>query len=257
MSEITYLSKKILLDWYKELGVDCFMYNNPLNRLNDSRKNTCDKILDNNSSKRITPRDIARKMSDNCNTLEELEKAVTNFNDIDIKKTAKNTVFSDGNPKSDIMFIGEGPGFNEDNQGIPFCGLSGQLLDNILASIQIDRSKCYITNTVFWRTPNNRRPTKDEILICKPFLEKHISLINPRILVLVGSTAVESLLELKTAMGKLRSQIFQYKNRYLESQISTFVIFHPSYLLRQPSQKKNMWLDIQKIFHSYKKTKTE
>ncbi|WP_323733406.1 uracil-DNA glycosylase [Candidatus Bandiella euplotis] len=191
------------------------------------------------------------QLADNCNSIDELREAVRQYEGLDIKKGATNTVFADGNPKSDIMLIGEAPGANEDIYGIPFCGQSGKLLDNILAAINIDRSKCYITNTIFWRPPANRRPTSEEIKICRPFVEKHVSLVNPKIIILVGSTAVESLLDAKTPMNLLRNQTFKYKNVYLSTPIDTFVIFHPSYLLRQPSQKKVMWLDIQKINQFY------
>ena len=107
-------------------------------------------------------------------------------------------------------------------------------------------------NTIFWRPPANRRPTSSEIDVCRPFVEKHVALVNPKIIILVGSTAVESLLGLKTPMGQLRNKTFKYTNSYLKDPIDTFVIFHPSYLLRQPSQKKTMWLDIQKIYNFYK-----
>lgn len=239
------LSKKQILDWYQALGVDCFLNEEPQHRLERSENvsHTCNIKLE----------EVARKIANKCNGLKELKESVANFNYLDVKKGANNTVFADGNPESDIMLIGEAPGANEDKYGVPFCGQSGKLLDNILSAIQLDRSKCYITNIMFWRPPCNRRPTKDEINICRPFVEKHISLISPKIIILVGSTAVESLLKLKTPMGQLRKQSFQYTNEYLVSFINTFVIFHPSYLLRQPLQKKNMWLDIQKIFSFYNK----
>ena len=247
------LSKKQILDWYQELGVDCFLNTRPQCRIEMLQKEVPNKLNNTYYSHNTGPVEIARKVANRCNQLVELREAITNFNYLDVKKVATNTVFADGNQESDIMLIGEAPGINEDKCGIPFCGQSGKLLDNILSAIQINRTQCYITNVMFWRPPCNRRPTKDEISICKPFVEKHISLIKPKIIILVGSTAVESLLNLKISMGQLRKQIFQYSNQYLVKCIDTFVIFHPSYLLRQPSQKKNMWSDIQKIFSFYKK----
>lgn len=247
-------NQRALLEFYAETVDNCFMEKNPINRLKEKINmddkdmqaddgQTNDKQLDD-----LVQDEFTRKISDNCNSLDELREVVENYKGIEITKYATNVVFGDGNPDSDIMLIGEAPGANEDKYGIPFCGQSGKLLDNILKSINIDRTNCYITNTIFWRPPANRRPTTDEIKTCKPFVEKHIALVNPKTIVLVGSTAVESLLGLKTPMGSLRTQMFNYTNKYLTHDISTFVIFHPSYLLRQPSQKKTMWCDMQKIY---------
>ena len=243
-------NKKILLEWYIDAGVDCFMHKTPQDRRSNNntfKEHTLKKhILDLVQTSK--PLNLTTKqLADGCNSIDELEAVVRKFDGLEIKKGSINTVFADGNPKSDIMLIGEAPGANEDKYGIPFCGQSGKLLDNILLAINIDRTKCYITNTIFWRPPANRRPTAEEISICRPFVEKHVALVNPKIIILVGSTAVESLLGLKTPMGVLRKQNFKYKNSYLTKPINTFVIFHPSYLLRQPLQKKIMWLDIQKI----------
>jgi uracil-DNA glycosylase family 4 len=186
---------------------------------------------------------------DLCNSLEDLRKLVENFDGCELKKSAQNTVFADGNPSSQIMFIGEAPGANEDEQGIPFCGQSGKLLDNIIAAIGLTREKnAYITNTVFWRPPANRKPTNEEIAMCRPFVKKHIALIKPKLIILVGSTAVESLLEIDTPITKLRGTYFDYTNEFLGGKtIRTTAIFHPSYLLRQPAHKKTMWFDILKI----------
>jgi uracil-DNA glycosylase family 4 len=244
--------KKILLEWYQELGIDYFMNETPQDRSITQQEITKNEFNKNIHLKNSKLNDTSRQLSDKCNTIEELKSVVEKFDYLEIKQYATNTVFADGNPKSDIMLIGEAPGANEDKYGIPFCGQSGKLLDNILAAIKIDRTCCYITNTIFWRPPANRRPTTSEIDTCRPFVEKHVALINPKVIILVGSTAVESLLGVKTPMGQLRNQTFKYKNDYLKSPIDTFVIFHPSYLLRQPSQKKTMWIDIQKIYNFYK-----
>ncbi len=202
----------------------------------------------------------ARVLADSCNTLNDLREAVTNFQYCDLKKVAISTVFGDGNPKAKVILIGEAPGANEDKCGIPFCGQSGKLLDNILKSICLTRENVYITNTVFWRPPGNRRPTKIEIETCRPFVERHIALINPKLIILIGSTALEALLEDTRPITSLRGHLFKYTNCYL-SQISEHngiktshplyinvtTIFHPSYLLRQPLQKKQMWFDVLKI----------
>ena len=246
-------SKEALLNWYLELGIDCFFNENNHNKLQISKDAIVRKNKPSINSNKQNMKQISRVLADKCHTVEELRKAVENFDELDIKKGAINTVFADGNPKSDLMLIGEAPGANEDKHGIPFYGQSGKLLDNILAAIKLDRKNYYITNTIFWRPPANRRPTANEIDVCRPLVEKHVALVNPKIIILVGSTAVESLLNLKTPMGQLRKQNFKYNNQYLKKPIDTFVIFHPSYLLRQPSQKKTMWHDIQRIYNFYKK----
>ena len=145
------------------------------------------------------------------------------------------------------MLIGEAPGASEDEQGIPFCGQSGKLLNNILLSLGIKREDVYITNSVFWRPPGNRRPTPLELNKCRPFLEKHIQIINPKIILLVGSTALESVMQTYDSISKVRQKLFYYKNQFLKDKIKLMVIYHPSYLLRQPQKKKEMWHDIQII----------
>ena len=184
---------------------------------------------------------------DSCRNLTELRQAVENFDDCDLKKYAKNTVFADGNQKAEVMLIGEAPGEQEDLNGVPFCGRSGTLLDKMLAAINLDRTKVYITNIVFWRPPGNRQPTTQEIELCKPFVEKHISLINPKIIVLVGGIAASTMLNSSLGVSKLRGQFYEYTNKYLRKTITTTAIFHPAYLLRQPKQKKLAWEDLQEI----------
>jgi DNA polymerase len=150
--------------------------------------------------------------------------------------------------QSPIMFVGEAPGSSEDEQGIPFCGESGKLLDNILSSINISRKhNAYITNTIFWRPPANRQPTQEEIDICRPFVEKHIALIKPRLIILVGNVAATSLLGKNAGISKIRQEYYLYNNQYLSQPIHTTSIFHPAYLLRQPIQKKTTWYDLIKI----------
>jgi DNA polymerase len=178
---------------------------------------------------------------------------VESFDGISITQTATNTVFADGQADAQIMLIGEAPGAEEDAQAIPFCGASGQMLDSMLAYIGLSRKKnIYITNTLFWRPPGNRRPTAEELAICLPFVEKHIALIKPKIIILVGSTAVAALIDSKKAITQLRGHYFDYQNEYIDSPIKTTAIFHPSYLLRSPGQKQHAWQDCLKI-HQYLK----
>lgn len=187
----------------------------------------------------------ARKLADNAKTLAELRAAVEGFNGLAIKKTANKTVFCDGNPDTGIMVIGEAPGADEDVQGIPFCGMSGQLLDKVLWSIRLNRKDgFYITNTLFWRPPGNRKPTPEELAICEPFLEKHIALAKPKILLLVGATAVTGVLKNNDSMGKLRGKVFHYKNRYMDYDCKVMVTYHPSFLLRSPLNKRLAWEDM-------------
>jgi len=200
--------------------------------------------------KRIASNNTTSEL-DICDSLENLRALVENFDKCELKNGAINTVFAHGNPGADIMFIGEAPGASEDEQGIPFCGQSGKLLDNIIAAIGLTREKnAYITNTVFWRPPANRKPTDEEIAMCRPFVKKHIALMKPKLIVMVGSTAVESLLEMNAPITKLRGQYFDYTNEYMGGKsVRATAIFHPSYLLRQPAHKKTMWFDILKIKH--------
>ncbi|MGL9758722.1 MAG: uracil-DNA glycosylase [Wolbachia sp.] len=189
----------------------------------------------------------ARKLASKCSSVDELRSAVESFEGCEIKKTATNTVFSDGNSNAKIMLVGEAPGANEDLQGIPFCGASGMLLDKMLSAINLDRTKVYISNTVFWRPPGNRKPTDLELDMCRPFVEKHIALISPQILVLVGGIACYSLLDNTKTISTLRGRFHAYTNQYLSHSITTSAIFHPAYLLRQPMQKRLAWEDLKKI----------
>jgi len=202
--------------------------------------NMNDKIHDN-----IT---LARSLADKANNIEELKESLLNFKGCELEKFATNTVFGDGNLEAKIMLIGEAPGSTEDLKGIPFCGESGNLLDNMLHAIGISRkNNAYITNTVFWRPPANRQPTLEEVDICRPFVEKHIALISPKLIILVGSTAATSLLGKNSGITKIRQEYYFYTNKYLSAPIQTTAIFHPAYLLRQPMQKRTSWYDLLKI----------
>ena len=190
----------------------------------------------------------SRALANSAKSLEELKTIVYNFDGCSLKDFAINTVFSDGNPLAKIMLVGEAPGAKEDELGIPFCGESGMLLDTMLMTIGLSRKEnIYITNTVFWRPPANRRPTNQEMEVCRPLLEKHIALINPELIICVGSTAVNDLLGDKITISLARNNIYKYQNTYLEKPINTMSIFHPAYLLRQSEKKKDMWFDLIKI----------
>lgn len=188
----------------------------------------------------------ARKLADEATTLEALESAVRGFEGCALKKTATKTVFADGNKAAKLMLIGEAPGAQEDAQGIPFCGPSGALLDKMFGAIGYDRTKFYITNTLFWRPPGNRTPSPEEIAICKPFVERHVALIDPALIVLVGGTAIKSVLGME-GITKMRGKSYTYQTPYSEKEYPVSVIYHPSYLLRAPVHKRVTWQDLLKI----------
>lgn len=191
--------------------------------------------------------DSARSQAASAKTLADLEKALNAFNGIGLKETATNTVFGDGNPEARIMLVGEAPGADEDRQGRPFVGVSGQLLDRMLACIHLDRKSVYITNVVYWRPPGNRKPTAAELAACLPFVERHIALVSPEILVLVGGTPASALLARKEGIMKLRGQWLQYEGPGMSRPIPTMPTYHPAFLLRQPAQKRMAWRDFLSI----------
>ena len=189
----------------------------------------------------------ARSLAHSAESMEELAEKLCSFEGCSLKKTATNTVFGDGNPESLIMFVGEAPGADEDRLGRPFVGVSGQLLDRMLAAISLDRDSAYISNILPWRPPGNRNPTPDEILLCLPFVERQIELVAPYILVLVGGTAAKTLLGRKEGIMKLRGQWFDYASPGLSCPVKARAVFHPAYLLRSPAQKQKAWQDLLEI----------
>ena len=182
---------------------------------------------------------------DRSKSLEFLKKSIMNLKKCDLKKNAKNIVFSDGNPKSKIMLIGEAPGANEDDEGLPFVGRAGMLLDKMLTAINLDRKKIYISNIINYRPPENRRPTDEEIKRYLPFITKHIEIINPKILVLLGSTAMNALIGNDVVISKMRGKWIE--KEFGNCKTSVIITFHPAFLMRQPAQKKMSWIDLKMI----------
>ena len=185
------------------------------------------------------------KVEDKIDLLEKLKTKIQNIDNCELKSQAKKLVFGDGNPNSELMIVGEGPGEKEDQMGKPFVGDAGALLNKMLKSIDIEREKIYITNVVNFRPPNNRKPEPAEITRYSEFLKTHISIINPKILVLMGSTAMESLFGSKIKISKERGiwkELIVNNKKYL-----VMITFHPAYLLRQPDQKKYSWADLKEI----------
>lgn len=188
----------------------------------------------------------ARGAAAKADTLDALTDILNTFEGCNLKRTAKNLVFGAGNPKARVMFVGEAPGRDEDIQGIPFVGRSGELLNKMLAAIDLDREQdVYIANIVPWRPPGNRTPTTQEAELCRPFIQRQIELVNPDILVPLGAPASRQLLDTKDGIMKLRGRIKPYA---LESrEIIAIPTLHPAYLLRQPGQKRLAWQDLLKI----------
>ncbi len=202
----------------------------------------CNYIFDENPINRIKTKPTLENIKDN---LDSLKKKITQIENCDLKKNASQLVFSDGDLQSPIMIIGEGPGKKEDELGKPFVGDAGNLLNKMLRAINIDREKIYITNVVNYRPPSNRKPETSEIIRYSNFLKEHITIINPKIIILMGSTAMEAILGSNRRISKERGkwkEVIIKQNNY-----KTIVTFHPAYLLRKPDQKKYSWDDLKII----------
>ena len=184
----------------------------------------------------------ARALAASCTTLSALKDALDAFDGCELKRSATNTVFADGNPKSPIMFIGEAPGRDEDREGLPFVGRAGKLLDKMLDALDLDRSKVYITNILPWRPPQNRDPTPEEAATCLPFLHRHIELVQPDLLVLLGAVSARHLLGTNEGIMRTRGRWHIYQTQ--RSAIPAMPTLHPAYLLRQPSAKRLVWRDL-------------
>ena len=261
-----------LLIWQLEAGIDQCIGDEPNNRLNKKPENqeftekkavgaianrdkvqTTKNIKNSGTPSLVNERNIehfldaspvsSRELALDCNSLEELEAAVRDFDECALKKTSANTVFSSGSIDSRVMFVGEAPGAEEDREGRPFVGASGRLFDKMLASIGIIRDKVYITNTIFWRPPGNRRPTGAEVAQCLPFLQRQIELVRPDILVPLGGSASQTLLKVDLGITLLRGRWYEYTLSD-NSKIVTLPMFHPAYLLRSPVHKREAWRDM-------------
>lgn len=185
----------------------------------------------------------ARALAAAARSVTELAEAVAAFEGCPLKRTATNLVFADGNPEARVMLVGEAPGADEDRMGKPFVGVSGQLLDRMLAGVGLDRRSTYITNVIFWRPPGNRSPTAAEIAACLPFVERHIELVSPEVLVVLGAVAAQTLLARSDGISRLRGRWFEYESSGMVRPVPTMATYHPAYLLRQPSQKRAAWRD--------------
>jgi uracil-DNA glycosylase family 4 len=262
----------MLLRWYLEAGVDEAILEHPIDRYRanaaaredrlSTRPETCEPTRPERPAKRQTafaaptapttgridparaPVESAFAAAQRASSLDELRAALSSFTECPLSRTATNLVFGDGCATARIVLIGEAPGAEEDRRGLPFVGPSGRLLDRMLASIDLDRTKVFISNTIFWRPPGNRSPTSSEVATCMPFVERMLELIDPDILVALGGPAACALLGQAESVGRLRGRWFNFQTPRMARPIPTTAIFHPAYLLRSPSQKRLAWRDL-------------
>lgn len=190
----------------------------------------------------------AAAVAKSARSLADLKAAITAFDGCALSKTAMNTVFADGNPESPLMIIGDAPGGDEDRQGMPFVGASGQLLDRMLKAIGRDRmslsSGAYLINVLPWRPPGNRKPTEQELAVCIPFLRRHIALVKPKVLLFFGSSAASALLDVNSSIPRLRGRWLEYRDPEEGLSIPVMSTYHPSQLMQQPAFKKDAWHDL-------------
>jgi len=188
----------------------------------------------------------AEAAAEAADSLAALRTALAAFDGCALRETATSLVFADGDPSAPVMLVGEGPGAEEDRQGLPFVGPSGRLLDRMLASIGLAREAgdVYITNVLPWRPPGNRNPTDAEIAACLPFLKRHIALVRPRLLVLLGGVPARGLLGARDGITRLRGRWHQLELPGVDAPIPTLPTLHPAYLLRNPGAKRDAWHDL-------------
>ncbi|TDK43766.1 uracil-DNA glycosylase [Antarcticimicrobium luteum] len=257
-SQIDYHTARALLEWQVELGATDAVGDTPVNRYELPDKaapalkapGAAPAAVAANApasaaaasgpapAPALDPVAVARAAAEGAGTLEALRAAMEAFGHCELKKGARNLVFSDGVPGAPVMIIGEAPGRDEDREGRPFVGRAGQLLDRMLAAIGMSRQQnVYITNVLPWRPPQNRDPRPDEIAMLKPFLERHVALANPRVIVLMGNISCQAVLG-RRGITRLRGTWDQALDK------PVLPMFHPAYLLRQPSAKRQAWADL-------------
>jgi uracil-DNA glycosylase family 4 len=264
-----------LLHWYADMGVDIAVDDAPHNRFAEAPASVPTRAeadtlaavppqaIEPSRAMREPPptlpantiEAIALDSAAAAKSLDDLRERLLRFEGCGLKATATQLVFGDGNPRADVMFVGEAPGADEDRQGVPFVGRAGQLLDKMLASIGLDRSKVYIANVVPWRPPGNRTPTPLETAACLPFMRRQIELVDPKILVCLGAAAAQTLLGSKEGIMRLRGRWLPYLAGNKE--IRALAMLHPAYLLRQPAQKKLAWQDLRTLAKEIKKMARE
>jgi len=240
------------LRWWIEAGVDIALDEETHDRFAESAAPPAPKAVAAAPALISPPDQAARSAAETARaaqTLDELRAALEAFDGCALKKTATQLVFADGAPDASIMLVGEAPGGDEDRIGRPFVGRAGQLLDRMLASIGLDRTKVYIANVVPWRPPGNRTPTPQETAICLPFISRQIALVDPRWLVCLGSSATQTLLGAKEGITRARGVWRDYAIEDGRT-IPALPMFHPAYLLRTPGAKRWAWADLRKLRHA-------
>jgi uracil-DNA glycosylase len=190
----------------------------------------------------------ARALAAEAKTIDALKKALESFQGLSLKRTATQIVFADGNPEARVMLVGEAPGADEDRLGRPFVGVSGQLLDRMLGSIGLSReSNIYISNVINWRPPGNRSPSEAEVALSLPFIQRHIELVNPAVLIFAGGVAAKALMNTSVGITRLRGKWAEHMSEGLAKPIPALPLFHPAYLLRSPQEKRLAWADLLKL----------
>jgi DNA polymerase len=251
------MSPAQLLRWYLDAGVDEVVGEQPINRFGPAAgqgnaagapavpsPTAADAEV--MPPRRPPPANLsgsAAHLAAACRSLAELKEAMERYDGCALKRTCQRTVFADGNASARLMLIGEAPGGEEDRLGLPFVGASGRLLDRMLASIGLDRGSVYITNVVPWRPPGNRKPEPAEIELCLPFIVRHIELVDPALLLLLGGAPAGALLARHDAISRLRGRWVDYSSTGLPRPIPAMPTYHPAYLLRTPHHKKDAWRD--------------
>lgn len=233
-----------LLDWYRAMGVDEVIGEEPINHfavpVSIDLKREREATAGGAKPRPKPPADDC--IPEGAETLADLEQLAGQFAGCALKRTAKNLCFARGSDTARLMLIGEAPGRDEDLQGKPFVGRAGKLLDLMLASIGLTENDVYITNTVYWRPPGNRTPTPEEILSCAPFLKRQIELLDPDIIVLLGNAAAKSMLGTSQGIMRLRGKWLTYESGGRD--IPVIATLHPAYLLRNPAEKRLAWRDM-------------
>jgi uracil-DNA glycosylase len=191
----------------------------------------------------------ARELAQNAANLDQLRAALESFDGCGLKRTAHQLVFADGNPQAELIVIGDTPAADDDRSGLPFTGSAGHVLDRMLASIGYTRSTTYLINVVPWRPPGNRTPTSHEIAICLPFMQRHLELVTPKAMLCLGAVPLQAVINVRDAITRVRGQWFDV--HIGQSNIPAMASLHPSFLLSQPAQKKNVWKDLRALKQKY------
>lgn len=268
----THVDLTAALQWHIDAGCDECVEDEPINRFElidaapgmaapqqmQAQSNVTSSVSTSPGVSRgakVDPREInnnqqvrsAVMLAAQAKSIDDLRQVLDTFEGCILKKTATNLVLSDGPADAKLMLVGEAPGAEEDRQGLPFVGPSGQLINAILGSVGIAREEVMVSNTVFWRPPGNRTPTTQEAAVCKPFIERLIEIVDPKILICVGAPSAHTLLGETQGISRLRGKWFSFQTPNLSHPIDATALFHPTYLQTTPIKKRDVWNDIRMI----------